>query len=56
MSLDLANYETQAREAVKRFWSNREAALARQIQSGNQDTGSHGAVTAGKNAAVAAKG
>lgn len=49
MRLDLANYETQAREAVKLFWGNREAALAKQIQSGNKDMGSCGAVTAGKN-------
>ena len=49
MSLDLASYETQAREAVKLFWGNRKAALARQIESGNQDAGSRGAVTAGKN-------
>jgi len=49
MTLDLANYETQAREAVKLFRGNREAALAKQIQSGNQDAGSRGAVTAGKN-------
>jgi hypothetical protein len=49
MSLDLADYETQAREAVKLFWGNREAALTKQIESGNQDAGSRGAVTAGKN-------
>lgn len=49
MSLDLANYEAQAQNAVKLFWGNREAALAKQIESGNQDAGSRGAVTAGKN-------
>lgn len=49
MTLDLANYDAQAREAVKLFWGNREAALAKQIESGNQDAGSRGAVTAGKN-------
>ncbi|MXZ82484.1 MAG: restriction endonuclease [Synechococcus sp. SB0666_bin_14] len=49
MSLNLANYEAQAREAVKLFWRNREAALAKQIESGNQDAGLRGAVTAGKN-------
>ncbi|PZX36243.1 hypothetical protein LY56_03501 [Roseinatronobacter thiooxidans] len=49
MSLDLANYEAEAREAVKLFWGNREAALAGQIEPGNQDTGARGAVTAGKN-------
>ena len=49
MSLNLANYEAQAREAVKLFWDNREAALAKQIESGNQDAGLRGAVTTGKN-------
>ena len=39
----------QAREAVKLFWGSREAALTKQIKSGNQDAGSRGAVTAGKN-------
>lgn len=49
MRLDLANYENQAREAVKLSWGNREAALAKQIELGNQDAGARGAVTAGKN-------
>lgn len=49
MTLDLANYENQAREAVKLFWGNREAALAKQVEAGNQDAGARGAVTAGKN-------
>ncbi|WP_417436621.1 PaeR7I family type II restriction endonuclease [Hoeflea sp.] len=49
MSLQLADYEARSREAVKLFWGNREAALAKQIASGNQDAGTRGAVTAGKN-------
>jgi hypothetical protein len=49
MTLDLANYEEQAREAGKLFWGNREAALARQVEAGNVDAGARGAVTAGKN-------
>lgn len=49
MTLDLANYEDQAQEAVKLFWGNREAALAKQAAAGNQDAGARGAVTAGKN-------
>lgn len=49
MSLELADYESMAREAVKLFWSGREAALARQIESGNPDMGARGAVTAGRN-------
>lgn len=46
MSLELANYECMAREAVKLFWFNREAALAKQTESGNPDAGARGAVTA----------
>ena len=49
MTLDLANYEAQAQEAVKLFWGNREAALDRQAEAGTQDAGARGAVTAGKN-------
>ncbi|MDA7946064.1 MAG: PaeR7I family type II restriction endonuclease [Hyphomicrobiaceae bacterium] len=49
MTLDLAKYEAQAGEAVKLYWGNREAALAKQVESGNRDAGSRGAVTAGKN-------
>jgi Restriction endonuclease XhoI len=49
MSLDLSNYESQAREAIKAFWGNRQAALAQQIASPKADAGSRGAVTAGKN-------
>lgn len=49
MSLQLADYESRAREAVKLFWGNRDAAMAKQIASGNQDAGTRGAVTAGKN-------
>ena len=49
MALDLADYETQARDAIKAFWGNREAAKLKQIESGNLDKGTRGAVTAGKN-------
>lgn len=49
MTLDLANFEDQAREAVKLFWGNRDAALSRQAKFGNVDAGTRGAVTAGKN-------
>ena len=33
MALDLVNYEQKAREAVKAFWGNREAAKQKQIES-----------------------
>ncbi|MCY4305078.1 MAG: restriction endonuclease [Aestuariivita sp.] len=49
MILNLANYEAQARDAVKLFWRNREAAMAKQVEFDNQDAGARGAVTAGKN-------
>ncbi len=49
MSLDLANYQNGAREAVKAFWGNREAARQKQIESGKADQGERAGVTAGKN-------
>ncbi len=49
MSLNLANYEDLAREAVKLFWGTRETAIARQRASGRRDAGARGAVTAGTN-------
>lgn len=49
MVLDLVDYEQKAREAVKAFWGNREAARQKQIESGKADQGERAAVTAGKN-------
>jgi Restriction endonuclease XhoI len=49
MPLELANYETKAREAVQAFWGNRERARQRQIDTGRIDTGERAGVTAGKN-------
>lgn len=49
MALDLVDYEQKAREAVKAFWGNREAARQKQIESGNADQGERAGVTAGKN-------
>lgn len=49
MALELANYEVRAREAVKLFWGNREAARVKQIKSGKVDQGERAGVTAGKN-------
>lgn len=49
MTLDLVNYEQQAREAVMAFWGNREKAAKKQIEAGKTDAGSRGSVTAGKN-------
>lgn len=49
MTLDLANYERQARDAVMAFWGNREKAAQKQIEAGKVDAGARGSVTAGKN-------
>ena len=49
MPLDLVDYENKAREAVKAFWGNREAATQKQIESGKADQGERAGVTAGKN-------
>ncbi len=49
MGLDLANYEEKSRDAVKRFWGNRDTAARKQAESGGADTGNRSAVTAGKN-------
>lgn len=49
MSLNLADYQNKAREAVKAFWGNREAARRKQIESGKADQGERAGVTGGKN-------
>jgi len=49
MALDLVDYEQKAREAVKAFWGNREAARQKQTESGKADQGERAGVTAGKN-------
>lgn len=49
MALNLVNYKQKAREAVKAFWGNREAAQRKQIESGKADQGERAGVTAGKN-------
>jgi hypothetical protein len=49
VSIHLADYGNKAREAVKAFWGNREAARRKQIDSGKADQGERAGVTAGKN-------
>jgi hypothetical protein len=49
MSLDLADYQTKAKDAVMAFWGNREKAMQAQIEKGAVDAGGRGGVTAGKN-------
>jgi len=47
MALDLADYETKARDATMAFWGNRQKALEAKQEAGKLDTGERGAVTAG---------
>lgn len=49
MSLDLANYDKKAKDAVMAFWGNREKARQKQIEAGKVDAGERAGVTAGKN-------
>jgi Restriction endonuclease XhoI len=49
MPLDLADYENKAKEAVKAFWGNRAAAVAKQKELGRKDQGERASVTGGKN-------
>ncbi len=41
MTLDLADYEARAHEAVKLFWGNRNAAIEKQIASGRHTVTGH---------------
>ena len=49
LALDLVDYERKAREAVKAFWGNRDAARKKQIEAGKADQGERAGVTSGKN-------
>jgi len=49
MAIELADYQRKAREAIRAFWGNREAARLKQLESGKADQGEHAGVTAGKN-------
>jgi hypothetical protein len=49
MAIELADYQRKAREAIRAFWGNREAARLKQIESGKADQGERAGVTAGKN-------
>jgi hypothetical protein len=48
MSINLSNFEEQARSAVKYFWQTRASAAAMQVTRGKADQGERAAVTAGK--------
>jgi hypothetical protein len=49
MAIDLVEYESKTREAVKGFWGNRNMAKQKQKKSGKLDQGERAGVTAGKN-------
>ena len=49
MSIDLANYKTQAQKAIREFWNSRAKAKRKQKAAGREDQGSRSEVTAGKN-------
>lgn len=49
MAIDLADYETKARAAVRTFWGTRSEAKKKQIESGKIDQGERAGVTGGKN-------
>ena len=48
MTLDLANFEQQASDAIRAFWDTRAAAAQRQQLSGMVDQGERSSVTSGK--------
>src|SRR5690606_4522789 len=49
MTLELADYERQSKEAVMAFWGNREKARQKQAEAGTLDQGERAGVTGGKN-------
>ncbi|SEV96642.1 PaeR7I family type II restriction endonuclease [Luteibacter sp. 329MFSha] len=49
MTLDLADFENRAREAVKAFWTGRSAAIQKQLEAGVEGQGGRAAVVGGKN-------
>jgi len=49
MPLDLADYDTRARQAIRAFWKERKGAKQKQLLSGKSDQGERSGVTSGKN-------
>lgn len=49
MAIDLIDFEQKARAAVQLFWTTRQTARQRQIESGKTDQGERSGVTSGKN-------
>ncbi len=48
MTIDLSQYEDEARNAIKLFWGTKDAAALAQAERGVKDVGTRAAVTAGK--------
>lgn len=49
MALDLVQYESKARKAIRQFWKSRDDAGKKQAASGKSDQGERASVTSGKN-------
>lgn len=49
MALDLVQYESKARKAIRGFWKSRDDARRKQAASGKKDQGERAGVTSGKN-------
>lgn len=49
MALDLVQYESKARKALRGFWKRRDDASKKQAASGKRDQGERASVTSGKN-------
>ena len=49
MSIEMPDFDTNIREAVRAFWGIRDMARQRQLASGKADQGERASVTAGKN-------
>jgi hypothetical protein len=49
MALDLCDYETQAKNAIRSFWKGRDIAKKKQKATGKSDQGERASVTGGKN-------
>lgn len=49
MALNLCNFETKAKVAIKAFWKSRDDAKQKQKESGKSDQGERAGVTGGKN-------
>ncbi|CAD7377137.1 PaeR7I family type II restriction endonuclease [Xanthomonas arboricola] len=49
MTLDLADFDAKAREAIKAFWTGRSAAIQKQLDAGVEGQGGRAGVVGGKN-------